>query len=442
MPLSFVHLSDIHFGQDKGAQLVIRNDVKRHLIEDAAALVRAHANGKADGLIVTGDIAYAGKKEQYDCAAAWLDNLTTAIGCDITNVQLVPGNHDIDRDAISSGCKLMLNAIATAGEKKLDAFLEDEHDREVLFSRFAAYRPFAEAYNCPLDRIGGFASDRKIELAPARTLRFIGLNSALICSDDDKKGGLLLGGRQRTLPRTPGEELVVLCHHPLSWLQDSKDARQYVRSRARVFVFGHEHNPSVQMERIADQCDLLTVAAGAAVPREVDDQYNYTYNFLLFDWDADSDGLQVTVIPRAWSADRTRFDADLVHFPCFPQTFLLSCPNFQISEKNAVRRPTQSKPPASSRSTLDNCVPDSPMDEPSGRSTMEEAYSLTLLRFFRDMTADQRVAVFVHLGALTEGWNSPLTHNIERQLFDSLVNADRLSELSSAIEMIRTRGPI
>ena len=442
MPLSFVHLSDIHFGQDEGSELVIRNDVKQHLIEDATDLARAHANGKAHGVIVTGDIAYAGKREQYDCAAAWLDDLATAIGCQITDVQLVPGNHDIDRDAISPGCKLMLNAIASDGEAQLDAFLEDEHDREVLFGRFASYRPFAEAYNCPLDRAGGFASDRKIELAAARTLRFIGLNSALICSDDDKKGRLLLGGRQRTLPRTPGEELVVLCHHPLSWLQDSQDARQYVRSRARVFVFGHDHNPSVSMESISDECDLLTVAAGATVPREVNDQYNYTYNFLIFDWDADGDRLQVTVIPRAWSAERTRFDADIVHFPDFPKSFLLSCPNFHDVEKKRIVRPIPANAHESVCTTLVSNVPDAPPDESSGRSTMEEAYSLTLLRFFRDLTADERISVFVRLGALTEEWHAPLTHNIERQLFDSLVDAGRLSDFSAAIEAIRSRRPV
>jgi hypothetical protein len=32
-----------------------------------------------------------------------------------------------------------------------------------------------------------------VELAPGRTLRFIGLNSALICSTTDEEGRLLLG---------------------------------------------------------------------------------------------------------------------------------------------------------------------------------------------------------------------------------------------------------
>jgi hypothetical protein len=35
MQIRFVHLSDLHFGQEKGSQLTIRDDVKERLIEDA-----------------------------------------------------------------------------------------------------------------------------------------------------------------------------------------------------------------------------------------------------------------------------------------------------------------------------------------------------------------------------------------------------------------------
>ena len=38
MPLTYVHLSDIHFGQEKGAELIIHDDVKDRLVEDAKEL--------------------------------------------------------------------------------------------------------------------------------------------------------------------------------------------------------------------------------------------------------------------------------------------------------------------------------------------------------------------------------------------------------------------
>ena len=344
VPTAFVHLSDIHFGQGVGSELVIHDDVKERLIDDAANLVMTHAGGRAAGLIITGDIAYSGKQEQYQRAGEWLDRLAEAIGCEKTAVQIVPGNHDIDRDGISSGCQLMLNQIITGGEAKLDEFLADELDREVLYGRFAAYRKFAEAYDCPLDKVGGLASDRKLELAPGRILRFIGLNSALVCSANDQKGRLLLGARQHVLPRNPGEELVVLCHHPLNWLQDSEDARRYVRSRARVFVCGHEHQPSVKTKAVSNNGDLVMLSAGATVPPKAEGDYNYAYNLLIFDWDADADNLKMTILPRSWVPEDTRFDADTINFEASKQSFVVRCPNFRRTGESPWGRTSSDNP--------------------------------------------------------------------------------------------------
>src|SRR5258708_1425441 len=137
MPVSFVHLSDIHFGQEKGSQLVIHDDVKRRLVEDAASQAQQYLGGRATGVIVSGDIAYSGKSSEYRQAAAWLDDLTAAIGCEQTAVQVVPGNHDIDLGGLSSGCDLMLNEVINKGEHVLDSFLEADIDREAIYNRFS-----------------------------------------------------------------------------------------------------------------------------------------------------------------------------------------------------------------------------------------------------------------------------------------------------------------
>jgi predicted phosphodiesterase len=265
MPVAYVHLSDIHFGQERGGDRITNDDVKKELIGDAARQVAEHFGKPATGIIVTGDVAYGGKEKEYTEAGLWLDQLAAAVGCSPTAVQLVPGNHDIDRNEISGACTLMLEKIIADGEPQLDKFLKSEQDMALLYAKFAAYGPFAEAYDCPLDRAGGHASDRRVELAPGRFLRFIGLNSALICSANDVEGKLLLGAAQRVLPRTPGEELVVLCHHPLNWLRDSEDILPYVRSRARVLVTGHEHQPSLKIEQTEIGRDLMTLTAGATV---------------------------------------------------------------------------------------------------------------------------------------------------------------------------------
>ena len=101
MSTGFVHLSDIHFGQEKGGQIWVHEDVRESLIEDVGLAVRDLEAGRASGVIVTGDVAFGGRECEYDQAAKWLDRVADAAGCERTSLQVVPGNHDIDRSQIT-----------------------------------------------------------------------------------------------------------------------------------------------------------------------------------------------------------------------------------------------------------------------------------------------------------------------------------------------------
>jgi len=449
-----VHLSDIHFGQEKGADVIINNDAKERLIDDAAEQVERHVGGSAKGLIVTGDIAYAGKPSEYADAARWLDRLARAVGCPPTAVKLVPGNHDIDRDRISAGCEFLIDQILSGGEPKLDAFLANDDDRRTLYNRFAGYEPFALGYDCPLHPGGGIASDSREELVPGRAIRFFGLNSALICSKrKDEEGKLILGAAQRVLPFEPGVELVVLCHHPLSCLQDSADARKFVRYRARVLITGHEHDPSLKIENIEDGCDLLMLASGATVPPKVENGYTYTYNLLTFDWCSDGDRLSVEVVPRAWNDETKRFEADDVRLGGHKPQNLLASPNFRRAplpvQPVAVGQPEPVAERAAETSrTPDKTGADAGPDRIEGTKeqgprglaaddAMSDAFQLVLLKFFRDLTAAQRLKVLIDLDALPDDWNEDLTLMMERHLVEDLVKGGRLVDLERSIERNR-----
>ena len=80
MSAVFVHVSDIHFGQEKDDRVQIHGDVKQQLILDAKDIVSKIAGGTAHGILVTGDIAQTGVKAEYDEAAKWLDELAASIG--------------------------------------------------------------------------------------------------------------------------------------------------------------------------------------------------------------------------------------------------------------------------------------------------------------------------------------------------------------------------
>ncbi len=446
MSIAFVHLSDIHFGQEKGGQVVINDDVKERLLEDVAEVVRSRPGGRAAGVIVSGDIAYSGKAREYKMAGQWLDRLAGAVGCSPTDIQVVPGNHDIDRDEITVATRMMLDQVTKEGESRLDEFLAGQRDRELLYARFSAYRPFAEGYNCSLDDEGGNAGDRTLELAPGRTLRFVGLNTALICSSEDEMGKLLLGARQRVLPRTIGEELVAVAHHPLHWLQDSDDARRFIRNRARVLISGHEHKPDVKLDKIADGQDLLMLSAGATIPPRVTDKFNYTYNVIEFMWDEVNDGLKVVVHPRAWSDDKKEFVLDSDRLPGQQSIFELGCPNFRACRPTNKVKTDETAGNEGDQGLISPQAIKTGGDasSPSAFVTRGEvvldAYPPLLLRFFRDLTSGQRLAVLVNMGALPSDWPEQLTHTAERRILDSLRRTGRLEELDIMIDKVQANN--
>lgn len=120
MPAVFVHVSDIHFGQEKGDDRVhIHDDVKQQLISDARHVVSNLGNGVAHGILVTGDIAHSGTKAEYDSAGEWLDELASSIGAEIHCVQMVPGNHDLDRSKLSLSGKAILDHIRKGGPPRI-----------------------------------------------------------------------------------------------------------------------------------------------------------------------------------------------------------------------------------------------------------------------------------------------------------------------------------
>ena len=434
MGICFVHLSDIHFGQEKGGKIRIHDDIKDRLIDDVKLVSKSLGPGRASGIIVTGDIAFGGRASEYEAAAAWLDKVAEAAGCKLFDIQVVPGNHDIDRDEITPATEMMLEKIVSEGDPALDSFLDNDTDRELLFRRFSAYLPFAQGYRCPLDTNAELVKDRVAKLAPGRSIRFIRLNSALACSKNDEKGKLLLGARQRVMSPRPGEELVVLSHHPVHWFQDSREAWRYIRNRARVFISGHEHNPSLKTETIEEGSDLMIFSAGATVPPDSNDKFNYCYNFIEFEWDDKADALSVYVHPRAWVNEQKRFGADDVRLGGQSPRFILACPNFRKAPQTDE---------LSTKEAMVNCALDietiTTQDEHAPK-TQEEAmadnHSLLLLRFFRDISPAQRVGILASLGALPPNWRGTLSESIERKAFDSLVKAGRGEELWSELNKV------
>lgn len=441
MPAVFVHVSDIHFGQERDHSIHIHNDVKLQLIEDAAEVVTGLPAGVAQGILVTGDIAQSGTWQEYEDASRWLDELAGRIGCQIHRVQMVPGNHDLDRNKLSVGGSALLDYIRAGGQAEYEKVFANPSDRATLLARFEDYGRFSFGYRCALDEEARFATNLRIEVGPDRWIRFVRLNSSLLCTGDEKEEHpeLMIGSRQFIIPRKSGEENVVLVHHPLHWCKDAADVREYVHARARVFISGHEHNPKVQVERVADGCDVLMLAAGAAVPYRSNDEYTYTYNIIEFDWDEANDALAVTMHPRTWNRTGKCFEADEDRLGGKNPRFSLGSPNFR--KLGPVTSDVGGNAAAEDADETESVVEEVPA-ETAGTGTGEtppmpptaDGYELALLRFFRDLLESERLRILVELDAIPSDFDERMTQGVERRLFDWLVGEGRLPDVAAMIE--------
>ena len=279
------------------------------------------------------------------------------------------------------------------------------------------------------------AVTRQVEVAPGRVLRFVGLNSALLCTrHGDDEGKLLIGGRQHVLPRSDGYELVVLCHHPLESLQDHELASRYIRSRARVHIYGHVHEPTAGVESHVEDADLLTISAGAVVPPNTENGYQYTYNLLSFEWDAKTEGLRVQIVPRTWNEQATSFDADARQFGADRFQHILRCPNFRSQAAAASVHGAR-------RGARIGAMQDAsaePLSDAAGGNAMGTSSDLLRLHFFRDLSAGQRIHALMEVGLLPDDWAVDLTHTIERRLFDKALGSGLEDKLASAVGALRT----
>lgn len=419
----------------------IHDDVKTQMIEDAAQVVAGLPGAAAQGILVTGDIAQSGTWEQYVVASRWLDELANRIKCPIHRVQMVPGNHDLDRKKLSTGGSQLLDFIRAGGPAEYEKVFSNPTDRATLLARFEDYGRFSFGYRCVLDEEAKYASNLRIEIGPDRWIRFVRLNSSLLCTGEERENPpeLMIGSRQFTIPKKVREENIVLVHHPLHWYKDAADVRQYVRARARVFITGHEHNPKVDVETIVEGTDVLMLAAGAAVPFRSNETYTYTYNIIEFDWDEMNDALAVTMHPRAWNSLKTCFEADDKRLGGKDPRFILGSPNFRAYEEpvainhamvhaESLAEPVIDEVPAETAETEEGETPPMP--------PTVEGYELALLQFFRDLVESERLRILVELDAIPSDFDERMTQGVERMLFDWLVGEGRLPEINAQIKKL------
>lgn len=313
MELNFIHLSDIHFKREiSGTVYDIDQDIREQLIIDAQGMRKKFES--ITGVLVTGDIAFAGKENEYETALDWLRTLCDRVDCSLEEVWVVPGNHDVDRGVITKS-----SAIQDRHDKfrridpseidlELQRYMSDESARESIFEPLKNYNTFAKVFSCQISADVPVWHD-DLKLNDGSILRLRGLNSTLISNsfDDDAANKLILGSIQAAAPTEDGVEYLTLCHHPPQWLRDQDEIERYLDTRVKVQLFGHKHRFRVDQKRYTVQ-----VSAGAMHPDRREPNWQPRYNILsmVINNEADVRRLEVNIHPRVWHDSEKIFVAE------------------------------------------------------------------------------------------------------------------------------------
>ena len=90
-PIRWLHISDIHMRpRDAWEQDVVLRAM-------CADIERQRAELAIHFVLVSGDLAYSGKPEEYALVGQFFHALATAAGVQAERIYCIPGNHDIDR---------------------------------------------------------------------------------------------------------------------------------------------------------------------------------------------------------------------------------------------------------------------------------------------------------------------------------------------------------
>jgi 3',5'-cyclic AMP phosphodiesterase CpdA len=322
--LTWVHLSDIHFGAGGAHAAVERADVLGALIADLRVMTSRVPS--IDQVVLSGDVAFSGgtlDAAEYAEANKFLHSLCGTLSLGSEAVLVVPGNHDVDRSVATSedDVRRWLDELRTQG-RPVDEAVAADRDRLRLGARMSKYLRFAQDFGQSLATgdIGLGFWTTLVEARDDLRVRISGGNTALLSQGDDDRGKLQLGLSQLQSLQLSSDEhdvLILVTHHPLDWLGDQATIEPRVRRLVDVHLYGHVHEADSERASRGGGGDIVRVVAGAVHEydnreRHGTDNYGYSVCSLFRAPDGD---LGLRVWPRIWNPRDADFRTDVRSVP-------------------------------------------------------------------------------------------------------------------------------
>lgn len=271
MELVILHLSDLHFGAERGnaSQIDKRKLCLAQLLE---TIKKQPLDWQPNLICISGDIGYSGSEKDYHEASIWLTCLLEVTKLKPSQVILCAGNHDVNRAATRG---LTYPPDATIADEWLSWPVPGHFLRP-----FESYISFCETFGIEPLKI----YNEENYLVGARIVngyRFVVLNSSWFCQGKNDKANLWVG-----LPHIQALEsenylkltrdstdvpCITLIHHPREWLNDSEHSGyatemrpntiDYLAERCDLILTGHTHGKIRKPDKIVEGAWHITAGA-------------------------------------------------------------------------------------------------------------------------------------------------------------------------------------
>jgi formylglycine-generating enzyme required for sulfatase activity/energy-coupling factor transporter ATP-binding protein EcfA2 len=274
--LRILHISDLHIkADDTFDRSVVLDPLLSRISEDLDSGMRPEL------LIVTGDIAYSGKADEYKLAKIFLDKLLNGVKLPGERLFIVPGNHEIDRSKYRPKDVPSYDDIS-----ELNIELENKEFRDDLLRGMNDYFNLAEMNYPHLKsrhgRLVPFATTYTTEAG--KKIGLIGLNSAWMCRRSPDREEIAIGEYQVKKAieeiQTEGrhELIIYIFHHPLEWLwpKDMKVGRAEFKNDS-IILCEHLHDAEGGYVKDLNEKSLYQFYAGAAYAKSTFDSNRFQY---------------------------------------------------------------------------------------------------------------------------------------------------------------------
>lgn len=265
MKIALIHLSDFHINNT--------DTVSNEKINTIIKSLKVIKNIDKYVLIVSGDIAYSGKKNEYKKAYSIFNKIISGIKenllNDFLNVLIVPGNHDLCLTKDARDCE-------TVQEYYDNNSIEELIDGEIGYLSNYSQFPFS-----PKNTYNNFLTRKFVEFNGYK-IQFNLINTAPFSTlkPNDKELHYFPKDQLKFLKKKNDCNLcITIMHHSTEWFNWSckNNLENAIIDNSELLLYGHDHIGSTSLVSLNDSYNMYISSAGSidfACKNDIDDSFN------------------------------------------------------------------------------------------------------------------------------------------------------------------------